>query len=96
MIYRCFVEFSSATKCLNESLEERMTAIRHRHHAQEGPRLKTDHRNFIPYWKRAHRDWRFWVGVCFIFAAIAIYVTSVDLSLVPHRAARPPATAVDR
>jgi len=38
----------------------------------------------VPYWKRAHRDWRFWVAVCFLFAAIAIYVVTVDLALVPR------------
>jgi hypothetical protein len=38
-----------------------------------------------PYWKRAHRDWRFWVGFFFISVALAIYITSVDLSLVPRR-----------
>jgi len=37
-----------------------------------------------PYWKRAHRDWRFWVGMCLTFAAIAMYVMSDDLALVPR------------
>lgn len=31
-----------------------------------------------PYWKRAHRDWRVWVGVLFVFVAIFIYVMSGD------------------
>jgi hypothetical protein len=26
-----------------------------------------------PYWKRAHRDWRFWIGIFFMFAAILIF-----------------------
>ena len=38
-----------------------------------------------PYWKRAHRDWRFWVGFFCIAVALFIYITSVDLSLVPRR-----------
>jgi hypothetical protein len=38
-----------------------------------------------PYWKRAHRDWRFWAGVVFMAAAIIIYVMTVDLSMVGHR-----------
>ena len=37
-----------------------------------------------PYWKRAHRDWRFWIAVFFIFSALAIYVMSDDLALVPR------------
>jgi hypothetical protein len=38
----------------------------------------------VPYWKRAHRDWRFWVAVFFLFAAITVYVVTFDLSLVPR------------
>jgi hypothetical protein len=26
----------------------------------------------IPYWKRAHRDWRFWAGALFISAVIVM------------------------
>jgi hypothetical protein len=37
-----------------------------------------------PYWKRAHRDWRFWIAVFFVFSALAIYVLSDDLGLVPR------------
>ncbi|MGP8260646.1 MAG: hypothetical protein ACLQM6_11920 [Acidobacteriaceae bacterium] len=37
-----------------------------------------------PYWKRAHLDWRVWVAAFFIFAAIAVYVWTVDLSMVPR------------
>lgn len=37
-----------------------------------------------PYWKRAHRDWRFWVGMVLTFAAIFIYVMSDDLAFLPH------------
>ena len=40
-------------------------------------------RDTTPYWKRAHRDWRLWVGLFFMLAAIAIYVITVDLSVVP-------------
>jgi hypothetical protein len=37
-----------------------------------------------PYWKRAHHDWRFWVAMVITFAAIAIYVMSDDLALIPR------------
>jgi hypothetical protein len=37
-----------------------------------------------PYWKRAHCDWRFWVGMIVTFAAIFIYVMSDDLLLIPR------------
>lgn len=52
-------------------------------HHDEGPHVRTDH-SHLPYWKRAHRDWRFWIAVFFIGAALFIYITSVDLSLVPR------------
>jgi hypothetical protein len=42
------------------------------------------HRQDRPYWRRAHRDWRFWVAAIFIFAAIGVYVWTVDLSVVPR------------
>ena len=38
------------------------------------------HHNTEPYWRRAHRDWRVWVGLFFMMAAITIYVMSNDLS----------------
>ena len=34
-----------------------------------------------PFWKRAHRDWRFWAVVLLMFAAIAMYVISENESL---------------
>jgi hypothetical protein len=44
---------------------------------------RTD-RDLGPYWRRAHRDWRFWVGVVFLSLALIVYVMTVDLSLVPQ------------
>ena len=38
----------------------------------------------IPYWKRAHQDWRFWVGFVFMLAAITIYVASNNLAFLPR------------
>ena len=37
-----------------------------------------------PYWRRMHRDWRFWVGAILMFAALSIYVLSGDLAWVPQ------------
>lgn len=61
---------------------------RHHRHAQTGPRMPAAHHG--PYWKRAHHDWRFWVAVFFIFAALAVYIMSVDLSLVPRHESQAP------
>jgi hypothetical protein len=65
-----------------------MSEIKH-HHPQEGPHPPKDSDHYVPYWKRAHKDWRFWVGVICIFVALGVYITSLDLSLVPHRQDQP-------
>jgi hypothetical protein len=33
-----------------------------------------------PYWRRAHLDWRLWIVVFVLFAAIAMYILKVDLT----------------
>ncbi len=52
------------------------------HHPDTGPH--EPHPRKIPYWQRAHKDWKFWAGVVFIAAALAIYVVTLDLSTVPR------------
>jgi len=71
-------------RLLNWADEERMTEIKHHHHPDEGPHAPSDHDNSIPYWKRAHRDWRMWTAAFFVLAALAIYILTVDLSPVPR------------
>jgi hypothetical protein len=51
-------------------------------HSETGPHAP--HEQQKPYWQRAHKDWKFWVGVVLIAAAIVIYVGTLDLSTVPH------------
>jgi hypothetical protein len=65
-----------------------MSESNHHHHPQKGPHPKEDQQQSVPYWKRAHHDWRFWVAVFFIFAALAVYVSTFGLSLVPRQQAR--------
>ena len=55
----------------------------------EGPeRANVDsdvhHHGPRPYWKRAHHDWRTWVALFFMLAAITTYVLSEDLAFLPH------------
>jgi hypothetical protein len=71
---------------------EQMTETRHHHHPDEGPRPPSDHDASIPYWKRAHRDWRLWTAAFFVFVALAVYIVTVDLSLVPR--VHPPSLSV--
>jgi hypothetical protein len=67
-----------------------MHESKHNHH----PRIVSDgehvHRGDSPYWRRAHRDWRFWVGFLLMLVAITTYFMSDDLSLVPSSHPRPP------
>jgi hypothetical protein len=53
--------------------------------------------NPVPYWKRAHRDWVFWVGLFLMLSAAIIYVMSDNLALLPGvRPRHAPANAVER
>ena len=53
-------------------------------HQHGTPARDSIHHDPDPYWKRAHRDWRVWVGLFFMFAAITIYVLSNNLSFFPR------------
>jgi hypothetical protein len=37
-----------------------------------------------PYWTRAHKDWKFWIVLVGMVAAMVIYVVSQDLSIGPR------------
>jgi len=45
--------------------------------------MDQSHHDHRPYWKRAHHDWRFWVGLFLMLTAIFVYVGTNDLSMVP-------------
>ena len=67
----------------------------HRHHGEQDHNHV--HQGQRPYWKRAHRDWRIWVGLFFMLAAMMIYLLSEDLSFFPRGLRqRPPAGSVGR
>ncbi len=38
----------------------------------------------IPYWKRMHRDWRFWTALLLMLAAMAAYLLSGNEALRPN------------
>jgi hypothetical protein len=56
----------------------------HREHGHE--HAQSHH----PYWRRAHRDWKLWVVVLLMLGAMAVYLTSNDLSVQPHAPATQP------
>jgi hypothetical protein len=58
-------------------------------HGNGGSERVRAHHSHQPYWKRAHHDWRFWVGLVVMLGAMTIYVVSDDLALLPRN---PPAS----
>jgi hypothetical protein len=38
----------------------------------------------VPYWRRAHRDWRFLAVVFLMLVAMGVYVATLNLSLRPR------------
>lgn len=59
-----------------------MSKHEHENH-QHGPHGSNVYHAHIPYWKRAHTDWRFWIGVMLMFLAMVVYVLSMDLAWRP-------------
>ena len=53
-------------------------------HQHGTPARESVHHEPDAYWRRAHHDWRVWVGLFFMFAAITIYVLSNNLSFFPR------------
>jgi len=51
------------------------------------------HHHSGPPWKRLHRDWRAWVVVLLMLAAMAAYVLSDNEALRPGGGSRQPAPA---
>jgi hypothetical protein len=36
-----------------------------------------------PYWRRAHHDWKFWLGLVLMLAAISMFALRRDMILLP-------------
>ena len=66
-----------------------MNRHRHRSH-QPGPQHPGSPHGGDPYWKRAHRDWRFWVAVMLMLLAMTFFVMTDNLALLPGRRAPSP------
>ena len=58
------------------------------HASHEHDKAHSDPR---PYWKRAHRDWRFWGAVLLMLACMIMYLWSNDLAGRPRTQPSPPA-----
>jgi hypothetical protein len=53
-------------------------------HPKHGLDPRTAQQGHPAYWKFAHHNWRFWVGLILIFAAMFIYLMTGDLSWRPR------------
>jgi hypothetical protein len=50
-------------------------------HNHVGSQKHTHRKHEKPYWRRLHKDWRLWVVVGLMLAAVLIYVLTLDDSL---------------
>jgi hypothetical protein len=69
-----------------------MTEIKHIPHKPDRDRdgAKQGHSS---YWKFAHHDWRFWLGLILIFGSMFMYLATQDLSWRPRVPTPPPPAA---
>jgi hypothetical protein len=67
-----------------------MNEVKHTHQQYADPNSARVHHEHRSYWRRAHRDWRVWVGVVLMLAAMLIYLMTDDLAWGPHVQPRQP------
>jgi hypothetical protein len=65
-----------------------MSETKHSHRQYAGSDPDSFHQGQRPYWKRAHRDWKFWVALSLMLAAMVIYVMSENLAWRPRSQAQ--------
>jgi hypothetical protein len=74
-----------------------MSDIKQDHRLHERSDSDSFQKGHRPYWKGAHRDWRVWLAVFFIFVAMFIYVMSNDFAFLSRsRSQTPPSGAVGK
>jgi hypothetical protein len=71
-----------------------MNEVKHTHQQYRDPNSASVHPAHDAYWKRAHRDWRVWVGVVVMLAALTIYIMTDDLAWRPRLQPQPQTSAV--
>jgi hypothetical protein len=57
-----------------------MTDPQHDHQMNREQKNETDRKEHRPYWKHAHRDWRFWAALVLMIAAMSIYIMSENFA----------------
>jgi hypothetical protein len=63
-------------------------------HGHKRPSSDSTIERHRPYWTRAHKDWKFWIVLIGMVAAMLIYVVSQDLSIGPRGQQREPVPEV--
>ena len=61
-----------------------MSEMKHSHPQNGDPNGGNVYQGHRPYWTRAHHDWKFWVALSLMLAAMVIYVMSENLAFRPH------------
>ena len=56
-----------------------MNELKHDHHRFRNPNGGKAHHDHRYYWKGAHRDWRIWVYVILMLAAMLLFVMRRNL-----------------
>lgn len=57
-----------------------------KNHGNEGPEGGGHvHQVADPYWRRAHHDWKFWLGLSLMLIAITVFALGDNLALIPMR-----------
>jgi hypothetical protein len=69
-----------------------MNEIKHDQQSHKSPNHNKVYHD-SPYWTRAHRDWRVWIGVVLMLICMVIYLMTGDLRWRPGRQPQPPVPA---
>jgi hypothetical protein len=67
-----------------------MHETHHGNHQGGDPNGGSVHQGQRPYWTRTHRDWRVWIGVVLMLAAMIVYLMTDDLAWRPGIQRQPP------
>ena len=66
-----------------------MDEIKREYNSHGDPNGGPIHQGHPPYWRRAHRDWRMWIIVILMLAAMMVYLMTGDLRWPVHSPAQP-------
>ncbi len=71
-----------------------MNVIKQDHHTHVEEQKFIAEKYRVPYWKRAHYDWRFWTAVILMLAAMVFYVMTDNFGLLYRSSTGAPVSTV--